>query len=262
MRGGRAKFTVLPCDARWDVPVGRIACAIVPGVSHHRTSPVTPVDPSPASRLPVLATCLVLVLAHTAFRAWAAFGAWFQEDDFEFLRYSREQPFSLDYLMEPHSGHLMPLGRVLIDLSVASGMFNWEATAAVTVLFQAAVGLSAFWMLKTLFGLRWGIVPPLVVFLFSAITMPATVWWAVAVNQLAQEIGLMCAVACWVIFERTGRRRWAVLVVACVLLALAADIRVSRSRPCSLRSPSAGSRPAPCATGCGVSYDDTGASAS
>lgn len=173
----------------------------------------------------VLLACLLLVAGHTAFRGWAAFGAWYHEDDFEFVRYSLEQPFGLDYLMEPHTGHLMPLGRLLIDLSVATGVFNWPATAAVTVALQAVVGLSAFWMLRTLFGLRWGIVPPLVVFLVSPITMPTTVWWAVALNQQAQQIGLMCAVGCWVLYERTGRLRWLALTLAAVLLALAADIR-------------------------------------
>lgn len=173
--------------------------------------------------LPV--TCLALVVAHTAFRAWAVLGAWFQEDDFELLRFSVEQPLGLDYLMTPHSGHLMPLGRLLIDLSVAGGLFNWPATAAVTIAFQAAIALACLWMLRTLFGMRWGIVPPLALFLFSPISMPATVWWAAAVNQLGQQIGLMCAITCWVMFERTGRRTWIALVLASMALALAADIR-------------------------------------
>ena len=101
-----------------------------------------------ASRPAVLATCIGLVLAHTAFRAWAVFGAWFQEDDFEFLRYSSEQPLDLDYLMTPHSGHLMPLGRLLIDLSVAGGLFNWPATAAVTVAPSGRVAVACLWMLR------------------------------------------------------------------------------------------------------------------
>ncbi|GAA5130555.1 hypothetical protein GCM10023339_61180 [Alloalcanivorax gelatiniphagus] len=190
--------------------------------------PGPPPDGPPAPRGSdplVLVTCLAVVALHTAYRAWALFGAWFQEDDFELLRHSLREPLSLDYLMTPHSGHLMPLGRLVIDLSVATGLFNWPATAAVTLAFQAAIGLSAFWMLRTLFGLRWGIVPPLLVFSFCAITMPATVWWAAAMNQQGQQIGLMCAVACWVQFERTGRGRWLGLVLASIALALAADIR-------------------------------------
>lgn len=173
----------------------------------------------------LLGVCLALVLLHTAYRSWAVLGAWFQEDDFELLRFSLEEPLTLDYLMTPHSGHLMPLGRLLIDASVAGGLFNWPATAAVTIVFQALVGLSCLWMLRALFGPRWGILPPLLVFLFCPITMPATVWWAAAINQLGQQIGLMCAVAGWVLFERTGRRRWLAVVAASVLLALAADIR-------------------------------------
>ncbi|QIK76295.1 hypothetical protein [Nocardioides piscis] len=168
---------------------------------------------------------MLLVLAHTAFRAWAMFGAWFQEDDFEFLRDSRANGLTLDYVMEPHTGHLMPLGRLLADLSMAGGLFNWPATAAVTAMLQGVVGLAAFWMLRTLFGMRWGIVPPLMIFLFSAITMPASVWWAVALNQIPQQIGLLCAVACWVLAERTGRTRWVLLTLAAVVFALAADIR-------------------------------------
>jgi len=173
----------------------------------------------------LLATCIGLVLAHTAFRAWAVLGAWFQEDDFELLRFSLERPLDLDYLMTPHSGHLMPLGRLLIDLSVAGGLFSWPATAAVTIAFQAAIAVACLWMLRTLFGMRWGIVPPLLVFLFSPISMPATIWWAAAINQLGQQIGLICAITCWVLFERTGRRTWLALVLASIVLALAADIR-------------------------------------
>lgn len=164
-------------------------------------------------------------MVHTVFRAWAVLGAWFQEDDFELLRLSVQEPLTVDYLMTPHSGHLMPLGRLLVDLSVAGGLFSWPATAAVTIAFQAAVALAAVWMLRTLFGLRWGIVPPLLVFLFSPVTMPATVWWAAALNQLGQQIGLLCAVTCWVLYERHGRRRWSALTLASVGLALAADIR-------------------------------------
>lgn len=173
----------------------------------------------------LLAVCVALVLAHTAFRAWSILGAWFQEDDFELLRFSLDRPLDLDYLMTPHSGHLMPLGRLLIDLSVAGGLFGWPATAAVTIAFQAAIGCCCLWMLRTLFGARWGIVPPLLVFLFSPITMPASVWWAAAINQLGQQLGLLAAITCWVLYERTGRRRWVALVLLAVALALAADIR-------------------------------------
>lgn len=184
-----------------------------------------PVDRGRSHDPLLLGTCVALVLAHTAFRAWAVLGAWFQEDDFELLRYSLEQPLDLDYLMTPHSGHLMPLGRLLIDLSVAGGLFSWPATAAVTIAFQAGIALACLWMLRTLFGMRWGIVPPLLVFLSSSITMPATVWWAAAINQLGQQVGLLCAITCWVLFERTGRRTWLALVLVSVALALAADVR-------------------------------------
>lgn len=173
----------------------------------------------------LLVVCVALVLAHTAYRSWAILGAWFQEDDFELLRFSLERPLDLDYLMTPHSGHLMPLGRLLIDLSVAGGLFSWPATAAVTIAFQAAIGFGCLWMLRTLFGARWGIVPPLLVFLFSPITMPASVWWAAAINQLGQQVGLLVAITCWVLFERTGSRRWVALVLLAIALALAADIR-------------------------------------
>lgn len=200
---------------------------------HPETAPPRAAEagPSPQPRTPrgadpiLLGACLLAVVAHTAFRAWAVLGAWFQEDDFELLRFSLQEPLSLHYLMTPHSGHLMPLGRLLIDLSVASGLFNWPATAAVTLTFQAAVGLGVLWMLRTLFGLRWGILPPLLVFLFSPITMPASVWWAAALNQLGQQLGLVCAITCWVLYERSGQRRWCALALSCIALALAADIR-------------------------------------
>ena len=77
------------------------------------------------------------------------FGAWFQEDDFEFLRFSREEPLTLDYLMDAAHGAPDAARRGWSSTSRSpAGLFNWQATAAVTVAFQAAVGLSVFWMLR------------------------------------------------------------------------------------------------------------------
>ncbi len=183
-------------------------------------------DRAPARNLHlVVAVGLALVVVHLGFRAWAIAGGWFYGDDLELNRVAITQPFGWDYLTAVHSGHLMPIGRALVKLSVIGGSMNWPLTTALIVLLQAAAWLTGFWALLVLFGRRWATVALLAVYLASAITLPATVWWSAALNQLPHQAGLWLSLGAWVNYERGRGWRWLVLTMSGVGVALLTDIR-------------------------------------
>ena len=52
------------------------------------------------------------------------------------------------------------------------------------LLMQAAASIGCLRLLRYTFGERLGILPPLALYLFSVITLPAFIWWAAGINQL------------------------------------------------------------------------------
>jgi hypothetical protein len=162
----------------------------------------------------------LLILAQLAFRAWAAFGGFFFVDDFKFLSYSRH-PISLDLLMTPHDGKLMPGGLLVAWFVAHAGPFAWPAAAISLIVMQALASVSAWIMLRTLFGDRWAILPLLGLYLFAPITLTAFMWWAAAINLIPMQIAMFLAVATHVKYLSTGRVRWAILTALSIMLAMA-----------------------------------------
>jgi hypothetical protein len=163
---------------------------------------------------------VLLVLCQLAFRAWALYPSWFFLDDYNLLHDAVGHPLSIGYLFAPYNSHLMPGGRLLAWLVASSGPVDWALAATVTLALQALAGLSALWMLTTLFGARWATLPLLAVYLTSAITLPGTIWWAVALNQLPLQITFFAAVAAWVSYLRGRRPGWLAVTLAVLVVGL------------------------------------------
>ena len=102
----------------------------------------------------------------------------------------------------------MPVGRLVVWLVEASGPVNWGVAATLTLVMQLLASLAAWWMLSTLFGVRWSVLVPYAVYLSSTITFPATIWWAPALNLVPVQACFFAATAAWVIHFRTRRRSW------------------------------------------------------
>lgn len=167
-----------------------------------------------------------MVLAQLVFRGWAVSGSWFYGDDYEYLRVAEHEPLNLGYLVMPHGGHLLPMTRLTAGWLARSGeTLNWPLAATSILLLQACASLTALWMFVTLFGRRWAILAPLGLYLTSAITIPAMIWWAAALNQLGHQAGLFLAVAAWIRYERSREHRWAALVLVAVSLSFFCDAR-------------------------------------
>jgi hypothetical protein len=170
----------------------------MPGSRAARRSPV---------RSNVVFTGLVVVLAATGFRLWSMRGTWFFYDDLFFVQDALREPLSASYLTEPYNGHLMPAGKLLIWLNAHADPWGYALPAIEMTVLTLLVGLGFLRLLVALFGARWGILAPLVLTLFSPIMIPATLWWAAAVNQLPMLVATFFGAAAFVDHLRSGRRR-------------------------------------------------------
>jgi hypothetical protein len=169
----------------------------------------------------VLGTGLGLIAAQLALRFWAVWGSWFQFDDVVFISRLLGRPWSWSLVAQGYGGHLMPGGFTLTWLFTRIDPLGFHPYAATLVGLQAVASLGMFALLTSLFGRRPAVLVPLSLYLFTAVTFPAFVWWAAGVNQLFLQIALGWGLLAHLRYLRTGRLRWVVvtaLVVAGCLL--------------------------------------------
>lgn len=133
---------------------------------------------------------LVVLALGTGMRVWALQGTWFFFDDFYFIQKAHGRSITLDYLLTPYNGHLMPAAAALTWLNDRVGGLNYILPAWEIALGFAAAGFGMLRLCVTLFGTRWAALVPATLFVFSPILIPATTWWAAAVNQVPMLIAM------------------------------------------------------------------------
>jgi hypothetical protein len=173
----------------------------------------------------VLGAAAVLVLAQLGLTAWALFTNWFYYDDFSLLMDAQDSRFTLGYLLDPWNVHLMPFGRALAWVVASTGPLNWGLAASAMLVIQLLASLAAVWMLVTLFGRRLGILVPLTLYLSTAMTVPALMWWTASLNQLTMQLGFFVAVAAAVRYYRGDGLRWAFAAYGGVAIGLVSDVK-------------------------------------
>jgi hypothetical protein len=174
-----------------------------------------------APRDRVLLAAIGMIVLQLAIRSWGAFSAWFQYDDLAFLSRVLNQPFGWDMLFSSHSSHLMPGGFLATWINTEIAPWNYTLFAGELIVLQAIADVGVLVFLISAFGRRPGILPPLAIFLFTAFTLPADVWWAVGINQTPTIAAFGWAGWTLLTYLRTRRIGWAAATAAITLVALA-----------------------------------------
>ena len=173
-----------------------------------------------AVRHPVVLVGLAMGAAQLLFRAWAVYPSWFFADDYVLLHDAQGTKITSSYLLWDFNSNLIPAVRLIASWVANSGELNWPLAATIVLALQAFANIAAVVMLVTLFGTRWGVLAPLAVYLTSAVTMPAFMWWVASVSQLPFQIAFFLAVTTWVAYLRSRRLSWLAATLALVVLAL------------------------------------------
>jgi hypothetical protein len=168
----------------------------------------------------VIVTGVVLIIAQLVFRGWAVFGSWFQFDDFAFMSRLLNKPLS-EALLEPYAGHVMPAGMLASWLNIQVDPLDFTLPAATLLAMQALASFGCLVLLVSAFGQRWGVLPPLAIYLFTVISLPAFIWWAAGINQLPLQIAFFWGLVTHLAYLRTRRLKYAVLTMLITIAALA-----------------------------------------
>jgi len=168
---------------------------------------------------------VLLVLAHLALRAWALYGSWFYTDDYRLLTDARRSDGWTADLLRPFDSQFMPLGRLAAEVVAGTSPVSWPLAASLVLGAQLVASLACLVMLLVLFGRRPAVLPLLALYLTSAITWSATMWWAAALNQVPFQAVLFASVTTWVLYLRGRGRRWLAATLALVVLGLACYIK-------------------------------------
>ncbi len=150
-----------------------------------------------------------LLLAQALVRGWIGYRGYFFLDDFAFTGQAAHYPLTAvhDFLFRSYNSHVMPAAFAQVWVLTRLFPLNFPVVMTVNLLLQAGAGYTFYKLLVELFGRRPAILVPLSVFLFSPITLEATVWWAAALNQLPQQWAMAAALLFQVRYLKTGRTR-------------------------------------------------------
>lgn len=176
---------------------------------------------TPAGRARMVTpAALAIIAAGTALRAWAVYRGGFYGDDFVFLADVAHDRVDLGWFLQRYNVQFLPLGLALVVPVAAAGAFMWAAAATELVIIQFLTFLACWIMLRTLFGNTPRILVPLTFYTFSAISMPAIMWWAGAISLLTVQLPTFLGIAAHVTYLRTARKRYAFAAAACFVVAL------------------------------------------
>jgi len=171
---------------------------------------------------PLVLVAAALTAGQLALRAWIGYQGYFSLDDFVFYTKAAElPPYSPHLLFDAYNGHLMP-GAMLWAWAVTRAVpLGFGLVMTTCLVLQAAVDVAFLVLLRRLFGNRMAVLLPYALFLFTTISLPATLWWAAALNQLPQQLFTILALIAHLSFVRTHKARPLVLAVLSLLGGLA-----------------------------------------
>ena len=139
---------------------------------------------------------------------------YFRQDDFGLMDHALSSGFTLKYLFTIQGGHLIPGGLAMTWLLVRLSLYDWTLISIVNVVLLAAASLALLRLLVAIFGKRPAILIPLVIYLFTPLTLPGLSFWATNLMWLPLQLTILMALGSHVRYLQSGRRIHAIGAVA------------------------------------------------
>jgi hypothetical protein len=154
---------------------------------------------------PVMLAAVVLIVAQLCWKAYLLSRFYFRQDDFLLLdRALRSYGLTLNYLFTFSGGHLRPGGLVVFWLVTRLSPYDWRLASIVTIVALAAAGVLMLRLLLILFGSRPAILIPLIVFLFTPLTLAGLSFWTTVTDWLPLQLTMLAATYSHVRYVRSA----------------------------------------------------------
>jgi hypothetical protein len=164
----------------------------------------------------VILAAVALIVAQLGWKAYLLSHFYFQQDDFLLLDRALYYRLSPNYLFSFSGGHLRPAGLVVFWLVTRLSPYNWLLASILTMAGLAAAGVLMLRLLLVLFGNRRVILIPLIIFLFTPLTLAGLSFWTTVTDWLPLQVTILAALCSHVRYVRSGRARH--LVAAAIWL--------------------------------------------
>jgi len=148
---------------------------------------------------------VVLIVAQLCWKACLLSRFYFRQDDFELLDRALSHGLSLNYLFSFSGGHLRPGGLVVFWLVTRLSPYDWLLASIVTTAALAVAGVLMLRLLLILFGSRPAILIPLIIFLFTPLTLAGLSFWTTVTDWLPLQLTMLAALYSHVRYVRSGR---------------------------------------------------------
>jgi len=152
----------------------------------------------------VLAAGVVLIAVQLGWKAYLLSHFYFRQDDFQLMDHALSSDFNVRYLFTIGPEQLAPAGRAFTWLLVRASVYNWALASVCTVILLAAAGLAMLGLLLLLHGRRPAILIPLVIFLFTPLTLPGLSFWTTTLLWLPLQLTMILAVSSHIRYLRSG----------------------------------------------------------
>jgi hypothetical protein len=153
----------------------------------------------------VVLVALALIVAQLGWKAYLLSRFYFRQDDFLLLDRALSHGLSLNYFLRFSGGHLRPGGLVVFWLMTRLSPYDWLLASIVTVAALAAAGVLMLRLLLLLFGSRPAILIPLIIFLFTPLTLAGLSFWTTVTDWLPLQLTMLAATCSHVRYVRSGR---------------------------------------------------------
>jgi hypothetical protein len=147
---------------------------------------------------------IALIAVQLGWKAFLLSHFYFRQDDFQLMDHALSSAFNFRYLFTIGPQQLAPVGRAVTWVMVRVSLYNWTLASNGTIVLLAAASLAMLRLLVILFGRRAAILIPLIIFLFTPLTLPGLSFWTTTLLWLPLQLTMILAISSHIRYVRSG----------------------------------------------------------